>query len=243
MELTARQVADFHEKGYIYVGEVLNGADLERARLAYEALMAAEESDGGPRDLGLQEEDAAEKRQILQVMNAWSKSDLFWKLAARPDIVAAAQALIGTGALRLYSDQCLYKPPKHCSRVLWHQDNGYWKLEPPTAVSMWLAFDDADETNGCMRVIPGLHKGGLLEHKPNPDRGNLRGLDIDTSGALPMCFPAGHAMMHHCLTPHGTDANESDQPRRAIAITYMDAASTQDGKPLEKQPLLTGGGP
>jgi ectoine hydroxylase-related dioxygenase (phytanoyl-CoA dioxygenase family) len=240
MELTREQVEQFNEQGYIYVGEVLSADQLEEAREAYMRLMGGDSSAGTPRDFGLTDAGDQKAGRILQVMNAWSLDDVFWRIASRPDIVEAASMLMDSPTVRLYSDQALYKPPKDGSRVVWHQDNGYWALEPQSAVSMWLAFDDADETNGCMQVVPGSHKEGLLEHKAPEERGELRGVDVDQSQAVPIPVPAGHAMMHHCLTLHGTRANKSERPRRAIAISYMPADTLQHGKPLKHRPLLKG---
>ena len=38
-----------------------------------------------------------------------------------------------------------------------HQDNFYLRVSPGTCYAMWLAIDDADESNGGMKVVPGSH--------------------------------------------------------------------------------------
>ena len=65
-------------------------------------------------------------------------------------------------------------------------------------------------------------------------------IEVNEDEAVSVHVPAGHAMMHHCLTVHGTRANLSDWPRRAIAITYMPADALQRGKPMTENPLLRG---
>jgi ectoine hydroxylase-related dioxygenase (phytanoyl-CoA dioxygenase family) len=237
VELTHEQIRDFQAHGYVYAGAVLSEAELSDARAAYDRLMSAES--GGPVDRGLPENEGEAPGKVLQVMNCWDREDTFWRIESRPDVVACAGTLMGGGAVRLYSDQALYKPPRHGGKVGWHQDNGYWRLDPATAVSMWLALDDVDEGNGCMWVVPGSHREGLIEHHAPRERAELRNVEVDESDAVPVHVPAGHAMFHHCLTLHGTHSNRTDRPRRAIAITYMPAGATRDGKGFPNLPLLT----
>ena len=53
--------------------------------------------------------------------------------------------------------------------VPWHQDASYWPLSPSKAVTVWLAIDDADRDNACMRVIPGTHHFGHLTYRMTED--------------------------------------------------------------------------
>ena len=50
----------------------------------------------------------------------------------------------------------------------WHQDDGYTPVAPSPYLTLWLALNDATEDNGCIWVLPGSHKCGLVEHKPSP---------------------------------------------------------------------------
>ncbi|ATX77546.1 phytanoyl-CoA dioxygenase family protein [Reinekea forsetii] len=45
-----------------------------------------------------------------------------------------------------------------------HQDDNYFKVKHQTAVTTWLSSSHADEFNGAICYIPGLHKNGLLDH-------------------------------------------------------------------------------
>ena len=56
------------------------------------------------------------------------------------------------------------KMPGDGKRVSWHQDASYWPLTPSKAVTVWLAIDDADVENACMRYIPGSHVLGHLTY-------------------------------------------------------------------------------
>src|SRR5213078_3074180 len=57
------------------------------------------------------------------------------------------------------------KMPGDGKSVSWHQDASYWPLTPSKAVTVWLAIDDADVGNACMRFIPGSHWFGHLTYR------------------------------------------------------------------------------
>merc|ERR1712031_16869 len=60
--------------------------------------------------------------------------------------------------------QSLYRlVPPLASGVDLHQDSTTLYTDPPSVIGFWLALEDADERNGCLRVLPGSHKGPLRE--------------------------------------------------------------------------------
>lgn len=46
-----------------------------------------------------------------------------------------------------------------------HQDNFYFKLDPPSCLTIWMALDHIDPGNGLLRYCPGSHRGGVLRHE------------------------------------------------------------------------------
>lgn len=51
------------------------------------------------------------------------------------------------------------------SRHPMHQDLYYFPFRPANrVVCSWTAMQKIDRNNGCLVVIPGTHKGDLLEH-------------------------------------------------------------------------------
>ena len=59
--------------------------------------------------------------------------------------------------------------PSDGKTVSWHQDASYWPLTPSKAVTVWLAIDDADRGNACMKFIPGTHALGHLTYRMSED--------------------------------------------------------------------------
>jgi ectoine hydroxylase-related dioxygenase (phytanoyl-CoA dioxygenase family) len=85
-----------------------------------------------------------------------------------------------------------------------------------------LQIDPSTPENGCLQVVPGSHRRGLMKH----DReGKVFGLFLPgyfqaREDAVPVPLAAGSAIFFGPLLIHGSDANRSDQDRRAVTIAY-----------------------
>ena len=150
-----------------------------------------------------------------------------WDLATYPQILDCMQSLLGFNLLLMATHFfCKYGPSE--AFVSWHQDVTYWELEPPMAVSAWIAIDDSDYANGCMQVIPGLHQRGLLEHGKAKAAGNLLSInqelplsEQDLRRAVNLELKAGQISIHHGMIPHGSQPNGSSRRRCGLAMVYM----------------------
>jgi phytanoyl-CoA hydroxylase len=106
-----------------------------------------------------------------------------------------------------------------------HQDNFYFNLVPPSVVTLWLALEDVDEENGCLRYVRGSHKRGCRPHA----RSNVLGFSqaisdygpTDESGEVPIKLRANDLVAHHGWTIHRAEANRSRiRHRRSFAIVF-----------------------
>jgi ectoine hydroxylase-related dioxygenase (phytanoyl-CoA dioxygenase family) len=124
--------------------------------------------------------------------------------------------LIGPDA-RLYWDQSVYKRPHGAEPVLWHQDNGYTYIEPQAYLTVWVALTDATPENGCVQVLPGVHRRGTVAHRNTPI-----GYECcrDPDGAIEVPVRAGSAVVFSSLTPHATGHNTTDAIRRAYIVQF-----------------------
>ena len=100
-----------------------------------------------------------------------------------------------------------------------HQDDGYGQLEPPLDVTVWTALTDTDETNGCLVVVPGSHRDGVLGHRSSEANAVLLEAPAATT---PVAVPlrAGEAVLFSGLTLHGSGPNRSSQPRVGMHARY-----------------------
>jgi phytanoyl-CoA hydroxylase len=219
--LNVEQVERFHRDGFISGGQVLSEAEVEA--LQFETLRVIEDR------------DKTDKPQpvlchlmngtIWQIVNIWEASPAFRELIGNLTIVAEMSQLVGGRAIRLWHDQIQYKPATVGGVNHWHQDGPYWPiLKPKTQVTAWVALDDVDEDNGCMRMVPGSHLWGnqikFLEGLPNFDAmpASFEGHDLKV---VKCPVKKGGVHFHDSLTWHGSGPNTSGRPRRAIALHYM----------------------
>ena len=72
--------------------------------------------------------------------------------------------------------QYFNKPPGIGRATPAHQDGHYFMIEPSEAVTMWLALEDVDEENGCIRYVRGSHLRGLRPHGRTNTLGFSQGL-------------------------------------------------------------------
>lgn len=241
MSFTDTQIAFFRAQGYLPAGEVLTPAELEEARAAYDRIFQATEKPSTYRNLGMKEGEVVSKGAVLQIIDMWRLDPVFERLLIKPALLDMVEGLMGTPNIRLYHDQALYKPALHGDIVPWHQDNGYWRLDPPEAISLWIALDDADEENGCMWVVPGSHRAGEVGHQRAGEYVAQLKADADETQAVSVPLPAGSGMFHHCQTLHMTRPNTSPRQRRAWVMHYMPADTRQNGAILADRRLLRGG--
>ena len=124
--------------------------------------------------------------------------------------------------------------------IPWHQDGQYWPIKPLATCSVWIALDDVDAGNGCMRYIPGSHAGGnVYRHRTSHRKDIVLNQEVepelfDESTARDDVLEAGQFSMHDVYLIHGSNANRSTRRRAAYVIRYMPATSTFerfDGEP------------
>lgn len=229
---TDADVRFFKENGYWLAGKVLSDEFLARLHRAMDDVYAGRFETGKPPYAGGWR-DSGNPTEIRKTDNAHWANNTLRELVMHETIGAMAGRLMGTPQVRLWHDQLLYKPgqgPQAASRagnVGWHQDHGYWRCTVPDLVTAWVAFDDVTLDNGCMQVVPGSHKWGLLPHSDffNTDLDGMRtkleahvGHSIETQ---PCSLKAGAVSFHHCLTIHGSGPNSTRRPRRSLVLHVM----------------------
>lgn len=125
----------------------------------------------------------------------------------------------------LWGSNFFIKPPHSASTVGWHQDTYYWPLEPKISATVWVAFEDVDESNAAMRVIPGSHKAGLLKHSRSSDTDSVLTLECEEGqyredAAVSLNLRAGQVSIHDDKIVHGSLANHSARRRAGLTIRY-----------------------
>jgi ectoine hydroxylase-related dioxygenase (phytanoyl-CoA dioxygenase family) len=226
--LTQKQIAEFKANGFLNGGKVLDDETVETLRAEIARVIADKDKPDIPQPVLIRNLSRNDKAPVWQIVNIWEASPPFKTLLSHPKIVEGLAQLAEATALRIWHDQIQYKPPEIGGVNMWHQDAPYWPIiAPMTEVTAWVALDDADESNGCMSMVPGSHLWGnaidflhtLKNYEAMP--ASYQGREIK----IVRCpVKKGEVHFHHALTWHGSHANTSGRPRRAIALHYM----TQD---------------
>ena len=160
--------------------------------------------------------------------HAVTRSEFVRKFVAHELLAGLARDLVGPD-VRLYWDQSVFKQPHGAEPVLWHQDNGYAYVEPQAYLTCWIALTDATPDNGCIAVMPGVHREGTLAHRSTPVGEECWG---DWATAVEVPVRAGSIVVFTSLTPHATRRNTTDDVRKAYIVQYApEGAVVRLGRP------------
>lgn len=212
MALTAEQVDRYQREGWVALGPVLDAAEVDE--------LLAEEDRFRPRRL----EGLGTNRTLAVRTQLCHRSEPVRRFATSGRHVAMVVDLLGPDVC-LTHQQFVTKLPDvddTTSEISLHQDNGYGRLDPPTDVTVWVALHDTDERNGCLVVIPGSHRLGVLEHARAGANPFLREVGVDPEGAIAVPMAAGEAIAFTGQTVHGSGPNLTDAARVGFFVRYCE---------------------
>lgn len=223
--LKDEQIAQFHRDGYLRGAKILDDQQVELLQNEILHVIDDREDKSKPQPVLCHNMNGDPDRAVWQIVNIWEASEPFKELVLNKQIAEEMAQLTKANTLRIWHDQIQYKPAAVGGVNMWHQDAPLWPiLAPMTEVTAWVALDDVDEENGCMSMVPGSHLWGnhidFLATLPNfesmPHEFEGRSLEVRTCPVK-----KGEVHFHHALTWHGSNANRSERPRRAIALHFM----------------------
>ena len=223
--LSDQAVAEFQRDGYVNGGTALSEDEVETLRNELTRVIEDDQKENVPQPVLLRNLSPDEDHPVWQIVNIWEASGPYEDLTGNTKIVEEIAQLTQAKALKVWHDQIQYKPAETGGVNMWHQDAPLWPIIlPMTEVSAWVALDDVDESNGCMSIVPGSHRWGnqisfvrsLPSFEDIPEE-----FDGHTIEVVRRPVKKGEVHYHHALTWHGSHANTSNRPRRAIAIHYM----------------------
>lgn len=208
--ITNEQVRQFEREGYTLCRQVVEPAVLAEMTAYMDGFVA--------------EWSKVMRPEHLDKPHVWDKR--FLDFCATPSLLDHVAALIGPNIV-LFSSHIISKAKGDGLAVPWHQDAIYWPLEPMNVVTLWLAIDDSTVANGCMRVIPGTHTRGPLEHVKDPDPASkvldlgVRPELVDETKAVDCVLKRGDCSFHAPYTIHGSAPNTSPQRRCGYTLRFM----------------------
>ena len=219
MGTTKEQISFFNENGYLAVENVLNPEEIENYRRSAEALQAMAEGLTESTDrFRLQIWDEA-KTQLQQVAEPHELGAEWMSLARDPRILNVIEELLGPN-IQLYYSMFMMKLPRDGFEAPWHQDFAFFPHDRFGQVACQVYIDDSTIENGCIRVVPGSHKLGILNHyEDGRFTGILQGDTTEYDAAeVVSTVKAGGMLLWDSLTLHRSFPNQSEHPRRAIVF-------------------------
>jgi phytanoyl-CoA hydroxylase len=221
MSLAERQKSFWQENGYLVVDDLLSPAEVEELRRRSDALVEPAKGITESTDRFHLKVGATHGALIQRVAEPHELGGEWMNLAKHPRLLDVIEPLLGPN-IQLYYSMLMLKPPRQGFTSLWHQDFSFFPHNRADLLTCQVYIDDSTTENGCVRVVPGSHKLGLLNHfKDGAFSGVIQG---DTSGfdeqEAVLEVRAGGMALWHSFTLHSSHANRSERPRRAIIFAY-----------------------
>jgi non-heme Fe2+,alpha-ketoglutarate-dependent halogenase len=207
--LTPKQVEQFNREGYVKGIRIYSDAEIADIREYFDRLLAKAVAAGG---------------DSYSISSAHLRLGRVWDIVTHAKIVACVNDLLGENVVG-WGSHFFCKMPKDGKSVAWHQDSSYWPLTPSKSVTVWLAVDDADVENACMRFVSGSHHYGAMTFRPSdPSEHNVLNQTIEKveqyGKFVDDCLKAGEISLHSDLLLHGSEANMSDRRRCGLTLRY-----------------------
>lgn len=181
---------------------------------------------------GLPANDVVFEADGVSVRNCWRMEHhdpWFAELAKKKSILDMVAEFVH-GEPVLMAVESFNKPARVGSAVPAHQDNAYFCLAPPDALTVWIAVDAVTEANGPVSYLLGSHLDGARPHKVSGVAGNSMGLAEcpDKADGWPGFLEPGDALVHHCNTIHFSAPNTSEFARRGLLMVFKGAHCAVD---------------
>jgi hypothetical protein len=227
----------FERDGYLRLGKLLSDDELAalqnriddimlgRAPVPYERmLMQLDSSTGRYADAGVQSKGFKGPTLDYRKIQDLELDPLFLRYTQRPIFREICERVYGPGAaVDSFRAMFMNKPTRKGTWLPWHQDR-WTSLDRDPLITVWTALDPATIANGCVQVIAGSHKLGVI----NPEHPSGFLTDEQTKRLAPpekvayMELGTGEAVLLHNWLLHASEVNHTDIPRRAYSVCYMD---------------------
>ena len=205
--LTKAGIKTYNDEGYLTPIDAISSQEAEKFRANYYRVQKQYDMDVNPI-----------LRSKPHLVFPW-----LYDLVKSPAITGPVSSILGPNLLA-WGTSFFAKPANEPGFVSWHQDANYWGLEPHDVLTAWIAFTPSVRENGCMRIVPGSHLKGSLEHKDTFSKDNLltRGQEISVhvneKDAKDIILSAGQMSLHHAKVIHGSRPNQSSERRVGFAM-------------------------
>ncbi len=238
--LSAEQKAQYEEDGYLLVEGVFSPEEAayfrREAHDLIHRLLKIRVDNVSNQGWGSGSKVTDLPRQLLHCHNIQFHSAAFSQLICDPRLTDRVADLIGPN-IQLHHTKMFVKPPEKGAPFPMHQDVPYFPHAKHTMMAAVIHFDDAPVEKGCVRVVPGSHKLGLLEHLTEGGH-HLPVESYPVDRATPCPARAGDVLFFSYLTIHGSGLNTTREARTTLLVQMRDPTDL----PLQEVHLSRGQG-
>ncbi len=222
--LTPDQIQFYRDQGYLGIENVFAPAEIAELRQVtddfVEKSRAVTVNDAV---FDLEPSHTPQNPRLRRLKDPIKQHDVYRRAIRHPKLLQIVSQLIGP-AITSNGNKLNLKLADVGSPVEWHQDWAFYPHTNDDLLAVGIAMDDSTLENGCLMVIPGSHRGPLLDHHQD---GVFIGAVSDPAfrpdNAVPIILKAGGISIHHTRLLHGSAPNRSPRTRRLLLYQYCAA--------------------
>ena len=210
--LSSAEIERFNSDGYLKGYRLFSETEIGDIRQQFDGMLERVLASGG---------------HSYSIISAHLKSSMVYDILKHPKLRAYLTDLLGNDVVA-WGAHFFCKMPGDGKIVSWHQDASYWPLSPSKTATVWLAIDDADTGNACMRFISGSHHFGHLTFRMSEASENSvlnqTVENVDQYGTpIDVTLNAGEISIHSDLLLHGSELNHSNRRRCGLTMRFCAA--------------------
>jgi phytanoyl-CoA hydroxylase len=226
------RTSDYDRQGYLVIPGALDRDTLGAVRGEATAICRGHGpyAVDGVTPAGEVDDDATVLRRYLCIHFPHKVSPLLRDVARHPVVLDVLTEVVGPNVKMMQS--MLFLKAEGMPGQAWHQDESHIPTRDRSLTGVWIALDDATVDNGCLWVLPGSHRSGVLwptrdQHDPRFDGTPAAyGFPHEDGEAVPVEVPAGAALVFDGHLLHRSLPNTGRRGlRRALVNHYMSAES------------------
>ncbi len=227
----------YAEHGYLVVEDLLSSDELAELEADLVKLACGGYPTSGikPVSADVSEKEALER--ILCIHMPHFVSPVIRHYTTHPKLADVLGQVVGAhlrdghwdGGVKCMQSMFFAKPPGKPGQA-WHQDECFIPTRDRSLCGAWIAIDEATVDNGCLWVLPGSHRSGVLhpvrEHdRPEDFDAAPESYGFDDSAEVPVELKPGSVLFFNGYLLHRSRRNVSDRYRRALVNHYMSTQS------------------